>query len=59
MDMIFGMSKISLYSAGSIVTVLKELSKYKLDLVETAGGQMEERWQRTARRIHTFLQKRE
>jgi hypothetical protein len=42
MDMRFGTWNIrSLYKAGSVVTVLKELSKYKLDLV----GVKEVRWE--------------
>jgi hypothetical protein len=41
MDMRFGtLSKRSLYRAGSLVTVSKELSKYKLDLV----GVLQVRW---------------
>jgi hypothetical protein len=34
MDMRFGLWNVSLYRAGSLMTVSKELSKYKLDLVE-------------------------
>jgi hypothetical protein len=53
MDMRFGTWNIrSLYRAGSLVTVSKALSKYKLDLV---GGQ----WHRTSRRIQIFLGKGE
>jgi hypothetical protein len=42
MDMQFGTWNISLYRAGSLMTVLKELSKYKCDLV----GIQEARWDR-------------
>jgi hypothetical protein len=42
MNMIFGTWSITnLYTAGSLVTVSKELSKYKLDLV----GVQEVRWE--------------
>jgi hypothetical protein len=55
MDMRFGTWNIrSLYRA-----VSKQLSKYKLDLVGSAGGQMGGQWHRTTMRINIFLQKRE
>jgi exonuclease III len=42
MDMKFGTWNIRrLYRAGSVMTVLRELSKYKLDLV----GMQEVRWE--------------
>jgi hypothetical protein len=41
MDMRLGTWNIrSLYRAGSLVTVSKELSKYKLEFSENAGSQM-------------------
>jgi hypothetical protein len=43
MDMRFGMWNVrSLYRAGSLTTVAKEISKYKLDLAEV----QEVRWNR-------------
>jgi hypothetical protein len=43
MDMRFGMWNVrNLYRAGSLMTVVKEISKYKLDLV----GVQEVRWNR-------------
>jgi hypothetical protein len=59
MDMRFGTWNVkSLYRAASLVTVSKELSKYKLD---SKGLQV--RWEgggtTTSRRIHTFLQNEE
>jgi hypothetical protein len=53
----FGTWNISLYRAGSLVTVSKELSKYKLDLVGVQGGQMGGQWHRTSCRIHIFYRK--
>jgi hypothetical protein len=41
MDMRFGLWNVSLYRAGSLMTVVRELSKYKLDLV----GMKEVRWE--------------
>jgi hypothetical protein len=41
---------ISLYKAGSLKAVKREIARYKLDLV---GGQ----WHRTCGRIHIFLWK--
>jgi hypothetical protein len=38
------------------MTVWRELSKYKLDLVR-AGGQMGDQWHRTCWRIHIFYRK--
>jgi hypothetical protein len=56
MDIRFGLWNVrSLYMFGSLMTVSKELSKYKLDLV----GVQEVRRHRTCGRIHIFLQKRE
>jgi hypothetical protein len=44
MGMRFGMWSVSnLYRAGSLTTVMKEISKYKLDLV----GVQEVRWDRS------------
>jgi hypothetical protein len=45
----------SLYKTGSLMTVLKELSEYKLDLVGVQVSWLG-RWQRTCRRIHILLQ---
>jgi hypothetical protein len=54
MDMTFGMWNVRiLYWAGSLMTVAKEISIYKLDLV----GVQEVRWQRTSRQIYIFLWK--
>jgi hypothetical protein len=39
----------------TLVTVAKEISKYKLDLVRGTGGQMGQGWYRTCRRIYIFL----
>jgi hypothetical protein len=44
----------SLYRAGSLMTVSRELSRYRLDLV---GVQMGGQWHRTSRGIHIFLRK--
>jgi hypothetical protein len=42
MDMRFGLLNVkSLYRAGSLMTVLRELSRCKLDL----GGEQEVRWE--------------
>jgi hypothetical protein len=42
MDMRFGLWNVrSVYRVGSLITVLRELSKYKLDLV----GKQEVRWE--------------
>jgi hypothetical protein len=59
MDMRFGLWNVrSLYRAGSIITVLRELARYKLDLVgvhevRREGGD------RTCKRIYIFLWKGE
>jgi hypothetical protein len=51
----FGLWNVrSLYKAGSLITVSKELARYKLDVVGVAG-----RWQQTCGRIHVFLWKGE
>jgi hypothetical protein len=51
MDMRFGTWNVrSLYRAGSLMTVSRELARYKLDLVGV-------RWHRTCGRIHIFLWK--
>jgi hypothetical protein len=47
----------SLYKAGSLVTVSKELSKYTLDLVGVQEDQMGGPWHRTSRRIQIFYEK--
>jgi hypothetical protein len=47
----------SLNRAGSLVTVSKEPSKYKLDLEGVQRGHMGGRWHQSSRRIHIFLQK--
>jgi hypothetical protein len=57
MDMRFGTQNIrSLYRVGSLMTVLRELSRYRLDLV---GVQVrwEGKWYRTSRRIHILYGK--
>jgi hypothetical protein len=59
MDMIFGLWNVkNLYRAGSVMTVSRELSKYKLDLV----GVQEVRWDGGGTkpvRIHIFIWKGE
>jgi hypothetical protein len=40
------------------MTVGKELSKYKLDLVGVQGGQMGERWHWTTKQIYIFFLER-
>jgi hypothetical protein len=42
MDMIFGMWNVRSHKAGSLITVAKEISKYKLDFVGVQGV----RWDR-------------
>jgi exonuclease III len=55
MDMRFGTWNIrSMYRVGSLMTVLRELSRYRLDLV----GVQEVRWE-GSRVIHIFLWKGE
>jgi hypothetical protein len=45
MDMSFGTWNFrSLYRVGSLITVLKELAKYKLDISGSAGGQRRGQW---------------
>jgi hypothetical protein len=60
MDMRFGTWNVrNLYRAGSLMTVSRELARYKLDLV----GEQEVRWEdggtKPAGRIHIFLRKGE
>jgi exonuclease III len=54
MDMRFGTWNVrSLYRAASLVTIVKELSQCKLDLVEV----QEVRWHQTSSQIYIFLGK--
>jgi hypothetical protein len=56
MDMRFRLWNVrSMNSVGSLMTVSRELSKYKLDLVEM----QEVRWEGGGRRIQIFLWKGE
>jgi hypothetical protein len=49
----------SMYSVSSLMTVSRELSRYRLDFVGSAGGQMGGQWHRTCRGVHVFLWKGE
>jgi hypothetical protein len=58
MDMRFGTWNIqSLFRVGSLMTVSRELSRYRLNLVGAAGGQMGGQWQCTSRGIRTLYGK--
>jgi hypothetical protein len=58
MDMRFGTWNVkSLYRAGSLMTVSRELATYKLvgvQEVRRSGGQEGGEWHQISRRIHVF-----
>jgi hypothetical protein len=43
-----------LYRAGSLMTVVKQISKY-VRFSGSTGGQMGQRWHQTSRQIYIFL----